>query len=83
MKLVAWAERRTPRDLWDLAAMADRGWLDAEAWSEARRIGAVVPDLIDRDLRSVAAWEDALSAQVSDLRTLGDAIGVVREARPG
>lgn len=30
-KLAAWAERRASRDLWDLAHLADRGLVDAEA----------------------------------------------------
>jgi len=43
MKLMAWFDRQTPRDLFDLAALAERGHIDHRATSLVKRISGFTP----------------------------------------
>jgi hypothetical protein len=56
-KTVAWCDRRAPRDLWDLWALAQIGAIDADAAELYRRYGPTrTPS--DQDFRSPPSEED-------------------------
>lgn len=65
-KLAAWHDRRTPRDLYDLWALADGGYLDGVALDLYRRYGPTGANPSHHDFRGMpsgAAWTYALSHQ--------------------
>lgn len=68
MKLNAWAERRTLRDLADLFALHGRGALDADAVRLATEAShAVQPAVFSDDLQPTDhEWEAALAAQMAE-----------------
>jgi predicted nucleotidyltransferase component of viral defense system len=84
MKLMAWFDRRTPRDLYDLAALADAGHIDQAAVARVRAIAGFTPDTttLERTVpRSVvASWPIELGHQVSDLASPEDCFAKVRAA---
>jgi predicted nucleotidyltransferase component of viral defense system len=80
MKTCAWMDRRTPRDLYDLARLADRGALTAEAgelvrsvtgWRVTRDAFARLPDF---------DWTGQLAHQARDLPSAAWCLETVRSA---
>jgi len=83
MKLMAWFDRRTPRDLYDLAALADAGHIDRNAVDLVRSLAGYRPDsALERAVpRSVeASWQAELGHQASSLSSPGDCLDRVRLA---
>jgi predicted nucleotidyltransferase component of viral defense system len=89
MKLLAWYDRHAPRDLFDLAGLADLGALTEEAVELLR--AAVGYGFLEVEFRTLpgatlAAWDAELGAQVGELPTAQScAARVIRglEAAPG
>ncbi|MEZ5378647.1 MAG: nucleotidyl transferase AbiEii/AbiGii toxin family protein [Acidimicrobiales bacterium] len=84
MKLMAWFDRHTPRDLYDLAALADAGHIDETAVTLVRPIAGFTPGAanLERSVpRSVASsWQTELGHQASDLDSPDDCLARVRAA---
>lgn len=84
MKLIAWFDRHTPRDLYDLAALADAGHIDEAAAELVRSIAGYTPSAatLERTVpRSVvSSWQTELGHQASDLALPEDCIARVRAA---
>lgn len=84
MKLMAWFDRHTPRDLYDLAALAEAGHIDKTAVTLVRPIAGFTPGgaNLERTVpRSVASsWQTELGHQASDLDSPGDCLARVRAA---
>ncbi len=84
MKLMAWFDRHTPRDLYDLAALANAGHIDEAAVGLVRSIAGFTPDTgtLERTVpRSVASsWQTELGHQASDLPSPDDSLARVRAA---
>ena len=82
MKLAAWFDRHTPRDLFDLAGLARLGVLaDPEVARRLRAqtgVGIVEADFARAPSATVDAWETELAAQV---RVLPDIETCLREVR--
>jgi predicted nucleotidyltransferase component of viral defense system len=84
MKLSAWTDRRAPRDLFDLAGLAEAGILrdpDVERIFTAKwghRI--VVADIDQLPARTTNAWETELAAQVGSLPSAQECLDQVRRA---
>jgi predicted nucleotidyltransferase component of viral defense system len=93
-KTVAWAERHAARDLYDLWALGEHGYIDAEAADLFTRLGptggAVRPWMFDR-APDEEAWQSALGHQGVVRVPADEALTVVRDrwqratrpARPG
>ncbi|MFN3218776.1 MAG: nucleotidyl transferase AbiEii/AbiGii toxin family protein [Acidimicrobiales bacterium] len=84
MKLMAWFDRHTPRDLYDLAALADAGHIDEAAVGLVRSIAGFTPGAatLERTVpRSVvSSWQTELGHQASDLASPDDCLARVRAA---
>lgn len=84
MKLMAWFDRRTPRDLFDLAALADAGHIDQVAVDLVRSIAGFTPGVANLERavpRSVASsWHTELGHQASDLASPEVCLARVRAA---
>ncbi len=83
MKLMAWFDRHTPRDLYDLAALADAGHIDLAAVVLVRSLAGYRPGTaLERQVpRSVeSSWQAELGHQASDLASPGDCLDRVRLA---
>ena len=82
-KTTTWADRRAPRDLWDLHALAGVGAIDRDALDLYRRHGptnrAPSPDLF-REPPSEQAWRAALAGQTRLSVTAAQALNEVRGA---
>ena len=82
-KTVTWADRRAPRDLWDLYALAGLGAIDRDALDLYRRYGptnrAPSPDLFKHPLRE-DDWRAALAGQTRLSITAAEALADVRKA---
>ncbi|MDP1878076.1 MAG: nucleotidyl transferase AbiEii/AbiGii toxin family protein [Actinomycetota bacterium] len=75
-KTTAWLDRRSPRDLWDLAALAQRGAVDAEAAMLFRRLGPYTSQPSEASLPSAPsedAWRQELAHQTRLTLTAADA----------
>lgn len=81
-KLLAWWDRGTSRDLYDLWAMAVRGMVDHEAAELFSRHGPLrhATDVPFSQLPTGAEWEAALGHQCILQVTVQEAADVVREA---
>jgi predicted nucleotidyltransferase component of viral defense system len=82
-KAVAWHDRRASRDLWDLWALAGRGYLDAEAADLYARLGPTNrrPDPVDyADAPAQARWEGDLGGQTRLTVTAVEAAAAVAKA---
>lgn len=83
MKLMAWFDRHTPRDLYDLAALADAGHIDHIAVDLVRSLAGYRPvaTLERRAPRSVeSSWQAELGHQASNLMSADDCLDRVRRA---
>lgn len=79
MKTMAWFDRRTARDLYDLGGLANLGVLDAQAAAMVRRVSGstVMPYYFDR---LPVDWEAQLAHQTGQLRSSAEYLLAVREA---
>lgn len=83
MKLSAWIDRRTARDLYDLYCMAERDMLDEDAVALFRRHGQTSGKIALRHFQAPpnqAAWESGLSHQCALTVTSAHAMATVRQA---
>ena len=78
MKTVAWRDRHTARDLYDLAALARVGALTGEAADLVRRVSGVRVAPHDFDYRRHISWHEQLAHQT---RLVADPQGCLREVR--
>jgi predicted nucleotidyltransferase component of viral defense system len=82
-KTATWADRRAPRDLWDLWALNSIGAIDAAALELYRRFGPTnqPPGSYVFDTPpSEAEWQSQLAGQTRLTVDAADALAVVREA---
>ena len=83
MKLLAWFDRHAPRDLYDLAALADAGHIDGGAVDLVRSLAGYRPgSALERSVpRSVeSSWQAELGHQASNLSSPSDCLDRVRLA---
>ncbi len=84
MKLMAWADRRTPRDLYDLAALGDAGHIGQQAKQLVKSIAGYTPSdsTLERTVpRTVtAAWHTELGHQTADLSSPDECLRRTRDA---
>ena len=83
MKLMAWFDRHTPRDLYDLAALADAGHIDRDASDLVRSIAGYRPgSALERSVpRSVeTSWQAELGHQASNISSPSECLDRVRLA---
>jgi hypothetical protein len=73
MKTVAFADRRAPRDLYDLAALARLGAVTPEVAVLVRSVTGVLPSPHWFDGSLPANWEDQLRHQTASLPSARDA----------
>lgn len=82
-KTVTWGDRGAPRDLWDLAALADAGAVDADALDLYRRLGptnrAPAPRLFEHWPQE-ALWQRDLASQTQLRRTAAQAAAAAGRA---
>ena len=82
-KTATWADRRAPRDLWDLWALDRIGAIDAAALELYRRFGPTNQppgDYAFQTPPSDAEWQSQLAGQTRLTVGAADALAVVREA---
>jgi hypothetical protein len=82
-KTVTWADRRAPRDLWDLWALDRIGAIDAAALELYRRFGPTNQppgDYVFETPPSGAAWQSQLAGQTRLTVDAAGALAAVREA---
>lgn len=81
-KLTAWEDRRASRDLYDLWALAERGWINEDAAVLYGRYGQyATPSRISfAEVPSEHDWEASLAHQCILTTTPEHAANVVREA---
>lgn len=82
-KTATWADRRTPRDLWDLWALSRIGAIDAEALELYRRFGPTNQPpgyYVFETPPSDAEWQSQLAGQTRLTVDAADALTVVRDA---
>jgi len=84
MKLMAWFDRRTPRDLYDLAALADAGYIDRPAVDLVKAIAGFAPSPATLEHRVPArvesSWQAELGHQLADASTADQCLNTVRGA---
>lgn len=84
MKLMAWFDRRAPRDLYDLAALADAGHIDTSAVRLVKTIAGFTPNTANLEQtvpRKVeSAWQAELGHQIADTSTAAHCLEKVRDA---
>jgi hypothetical protein len=82
-KVATWADRRAPRDLWDLCALAELGAIDHHALDLYRRHGptnrAPSPEVF-HEPPTEEAWQNALAGQTRLSMTAAQALAEVRAA---
>lgn len=84
MKLLAWQDRAAPRDIHDLAALADANMIEAKALNSVRKIAGFTPT--SRTIANVALnrvrdeWDSELAHQLRQPRSLDDCLLVVGDA---
>lgn len=81
-KLIAWTDRRAPRDLYDLWALAESGWVTSDAAALYGRYGqhTNVAKVSFASVPSESEWEAALAHQCVIQATPEHAAYVVSEA---
>lgn len=82
-KTATWHDRRAPRDLWDLCALAEIGAIDAEAARLFRNYGPTnrMPGThLFEQPPSEADWRSQLAGQTRLTRTASETLVIVRDA---
>jgi predicted nucleotidyltransferase component of viral defense system len=82
-KTATWADRRAPRDLWDLWALSEIGAIDETALQLFQKFGPTnrpPGDYIFENPPSDAAWESQLAGQTRLTITAPEALAIVRQA---
>ncbi len=82
-KLATWMERHAPRDLYDLWALAERGWIDAKAVEVFVRCGPTgrpPAEWVFAAAPGEDAWRRALGHQTRLRVTAAEAVAVARSA---
>jgi hypothetical protein len=82
-KTATWADRRAPRDLWDLWALSRIGAIDAAALGLYRRFGPTnqTPgDYLFKTAPSDAQWKTQLAGQTRLTVTAAEALATVRDS---
>ncbi|PXX09229.1 nucleotidyl transferase AbiEii/AbiGii toxin family protein [Mycolicibacterium moriokaense] len=82
-KTVTWADRRAPRDLWDLWALSRIGAIDAAASKLYRRFGPTnqpPADYLFKRAPTDAQWQTQLAGQTRLTITAAEALATVRQA---
>lgn len=81
---MAWFDRRAPRDLYDIAALADAGHIDHAALHLVKQIVGYTPGtaMLERKVPRVvaSAWKAELGHQLADAFTADHCLGRVRTA---
>lgn len=84
MKLMAWFDRQTPRDLYDLAGLAEGGYIDRAATDLVKTVAGFTPSPATFGARLppavAAAWLVELSHQMSLIRSADECHEIVRLA---
>lgn len=87
MKLLAWFDRQAPRDLFDLAALADANKIGREAIERVKPIAGFTPSPANLELRvpqSVElAWESELGHQLANTRSPEVCLSILRACLAG
>ncbi len=84
MKLMAWLDRAAPRDIYDLAALAEANMIDRNALQSVQAIAGHTPT--SRSITNVAMtrarsdWKSELEHQLGNPKSLDDCIDLVRSA---
>lgn len=84
MKLLAWLDRAAPRDIYDLAALAESNMIDRNALQAVHAIAGHTPT--SRSITNVAMtkargdWNTELDHQLGNPKSLDDCIELVRSA---
>ena len=82
-KTATWADRRAPRDLWDLWALSEIGAIDETALHLFRKFGPSnrsPGDYIFKSPPSDTAWQTQLAGQTRLRITAPEALAIVRES---
>lgn len=81
-KLASWVDRGAPRDLYDLWALDERGFIDSEAKELFGKLGPFTKasEVTFTQLPTDAQWDQALSHQCVVQVTVTEAAAAVREA---
>lgn len=82
-KLIAWIDRRASRDLYDLWAMSDRGFIDRDALTLFNKYGQFngkLPQSVFEDEPDDQEWQEDLSQQTAVNVSPTAAISSVRSA---
>lgn len=84
MKVIAWMDRAAPRDLYDLAALAEAGHLNAEAIAVTNRLSGFTPTAMSIGNVAMAkvegAWINELGHQGATERNPSQCMDLVRSA---
>ena len=80
MKAAAWSERRTARDLFDLARLNELGVIDAETAGLARQLLGRQIRGYDFTGRAPADWQQQLTHQTTHLPDPQECLGLVGQA---
>jgi predicted nucleotidyltransferase component of viral defense system len=87
MKLMAWFDRHTPRDLYDIAALADAGHIDRVAVDLVKAIAGFTPNTatLERSAPRMveSSWQAELGHQLADASTAKQCLARVRIALDG
>ena len=84
MKLLAWFDRFAPRDLFDLAALADANYIDNRATLMVKEIAGFTPtaETTGTTVRKTVqnTWQNELGHQLADTRTPADCLSSLRNS---
>ncbi len=84
MKLLAWFDRAAPRDIYDLAALAEADMIDAPALRSVQTIAGYTPKaamITNVAMRRVRTdWGTELGHQIGNPKSLDECIELVRDA---
>ena len=84
MKMLAWFDRQTPRDRYDLAALAEAGHITERSIALVKNIAGFRPsptNLVPKVPQPVSnAWAAELSHQLTSIKSAETCLGMVRNA---
>lgn len=84
MKLMAWLDQSAPRDIYDLAALAEAGYIDTTALESVEQIVGYRPTATmigNVGMNTVrAAWETELDHQLTNPRSLDECVALACQA---